>query len=236
MPVPTLLRPGASAAVTLGLACLLASGCTPDAGPTRPESGHEVVTTPTLAEHSVHFATSSARLSASEALALDSFLDTVGPSRGRPIVVLGRADERASDAYNLALSSRRAAAVADAIRARGFEDVSVRALGEKAPVAFGGDEQAWKQNRRSDILVVAAAVQALACPDWSRDLAYDPSNMTSSNFGCATAENLARMVADPLDLAGLRSLAGADATRESDAVRRYRDGKVQPLLSTETSP
>ena len=235
MLLPTTSRRDALAAAMLGLACLLISACVPSAGPTLPESGHDVAATPTLLEHSVHFATSSARLSAGEALALDSFLGTVGPSRGRRIVVLGRADERASDAYNLALSSHRAAAVADAIRAREFDDVSVRALGEKAPVASGSGEWAWKQNRRSDILVVAAAVEGLACPDWTRDLAYDPSNMTSSNFGCATAGNLEQMVADPLDLAGLRSLAGADATRESDAVRRYRDGKTQPLISAETS-
>jgi pilus biogenesis lipoprotein CpaD len=220
----------------LGIALMLVSACAPSVGPTRPESGREASATPILLEHAVHFETNTAHLSTSEVLALDSFLDTVGEHRGHRIVVLGRADERAGDAYNLALSSRRAAAVAKAIRSRGYPDVSVRALGEKAPVAMGDEEPAWRQNRRADILIVVATVEEPGCPDWSGNLANDPSNMTSTNFGCATARNLTQMVADPLDLAGLRSLAGADATRESDAVRRYRDGKTQPLPSPGASP
>ncbi len=236
--VPTTIpRSRAFAGAIGGLAFCLLSSCAPvPAAPTPPEFGHEASALPVLLEHPVQFETDSPRLSAREARALDAFLDTLGRTPDRRIVVLGRADERAGDAYNLALSARRADAVAAEIRARGFREVSLRALGEEAPLASGSGEQAWRQNRRATVLVVAALAGPLACPDWSGNLAYDPSNATSSNFGCATAANLAQMVADPLDLAGTRTLGGADASREADAVRRYRDGKVQPLLATGSVP
>ena len=67
------------------------------------------------------------------------------------------------------------------------------------------------------------------CPNWSRDPGFDPLNLPLSNLGCANAVNLGLMVADPGDLLPRRTLAPADATREAEAIVRYRTGKVTAI-------
>lgn len=83
-----------------------------------------------------------------------------------------------------------------------------------------------------DISVTARHVKAVAtgCPDWRRSNLIDLGELSSSNFGCATADNLAKMVADPRDLASGRALAPASGSNASAAVERYRTGKVKKLL------
>jgi pilus assembly protein CpaD len=64
------------------------------------------------------------------------------------------------------------------------------------------------------------------CPNWSKASATDFTNTASSNFGCATATNFARMVASPADLAEGRPLGLADAIPAAAAVQRYQSDKV----------
>jgi peptidoglycan-associated lipoprotein len=68
--------------------------------------------------------------------------------------VEGNADERGSKEYNLALGQRRAEGVAKAMELLGVSDKRIEAVsyGEEKPKAKGHDEQAWAQNRRSDIV------------------------------------------------------------------------------------
>ena len=75
----------------------------------------------------------------------------------------------------------------------------------------------------------ATSVALPGCPDWSRDPGYDPRNEPLSNLGCANAFNLGLMVADPRDLSTGTPTAPADATREAEAVIRYRTDKVKQL-------
>lgn len=70
---------------------------------------------------------------------------------------------------------------------------------------------------------------APGCPNWSKLPGNDAANTLPSDFGCATAANLAAMVADPRDL-----IAGSDLGPESGdpavaPLQRYRAGKVAPL-------
>ena len=58
------------------------------------------------------------------------------------------------------------------------------------------------------------------CPDWRRPSALSAPG-GSSNFGCASAVNLGRMLADPLDIKRGRSLAPAPA---GPAVRALGNG------------
>ena len=69
------------------------------------------------------------------------------------------------------------------------------------------------------------AVVLPACPDWSRDPAFDGRNLGLSNIGCANATNLGLMVADPGDLRQGRSFGPADGVREAEAVMRYRQAR-----------
>lgn len=69
-------------------------------------------------------------------------------------ILQGHADERGSREYNLALGQRRAESVYKALNLLGVPDAQIEAvsLGEEKPVAEGHDEEAWKQNRRTEIL------------------------------------------------------------------------------------
>jgi len=69
-------------------------------------------------------------------------------------VVQGNTDERGGAEYNLALGQRRAEAVKAAMKIYGAQDGQVEATsyGEEKPVATGHDEEAWRQNRRADIV------------------------------------------------------------------------------------
>lgn len=67
---------------------------------------------------------------------------------------------------------------------------------------------------------------ASACGNWTMDYAFNPRNVNSPNFGCATQNNLAAMVADPADLLGPRDMTPADAQRRSEVLERYRRGDI----------
>jgi len=67
---------------------------------------------------------------------------------------------------------------------------------------------------------------ASPCGDWSKNLAYNPSNKHAPNYGCATQNNLAAVVADPADLLGPRTMTPADAARRSTVLGKYQRGEV----------
>lgn len=70
------------------------------------------------------------------------------------IVVEGHADERGTREYNLALAERRAKAVERLLTLQGAagEQLQVIGFGEERPVALGHDEEAWRLNRRVELL------------------------------------------------------------------------------------
>ncbi len=69
----------------------------------------------------------------------------------------GHADERGSREYNVALGNRRAQAVRRLILFQGANagQVSVISYGEEKPVALGHDEEAWRLNRRTELVYEA---------------------------------------------------------------------------------
>lgn len=195
---------------------------------------------PTVAQselvHRVQFDTDRAELAPAELASLQSFLAGL-PETGRyRALVLGHADERASDAYNLGLSERRARHVAELLRAHGLDrvELGLRALGERRPLDPGHGEAAWSRNRRVEIRVRQWIVDAPGCGEWDRAPAVHGQQLLP-DLGCATAANLVGMVADPADLAEGRPLGPADGVREAEAVVRYRTDKVkQPSKDGET--
>jgi pilus assembly protein CpaD len=90
-------------------------------------------------------------------------------------------------------------------------------------------DAARTRNRRVDIAVDGWTVELQGCPDWSRDPAATTLNLPLGNLGCATLSSLGQMVADPADLQRGRPLGPADATREAEAIVRYRTDKVKEL-------
>ncbi len=74
------------------------------------------------------------------------------------------------------------------------------------------------------VIVSRAVAHVEGCPDWSRGNAGEYAGSSRSNFGCADANNLAAMVANPQDLIEGRSgeVAG-DARVSVKAIKTYRD-------------
>ncbi|MBC7803837.1 MAG: peptidoglycan-associated lipoprotein Pal [Candidatus Parcubacteria bacterium] len=73
---------------------------------------------------------------------------------GRKILIQGNTDERGSREYNVALGQRRSDGVKRMMLLLGAREDQIESvsLGEEKPKAEGQGEQAWSQNRRSDIL------------------------------------------------------------------------------------
>jgi peptidoglycan-associated lipoprotein len=73
---------------------------------------------------------------------------------GRKMLVQGNTDERGSREYNVGLGQKRSEGVKRMLLLLGAREEQVESvsLGEEKPRAEGHDEQAWSQNRRSDIL------------------------------------------------------------------------------------
>src|SRR5205823_787259 len=74
------------------------------------------------------------------------------------------------------------------------------------------------------------------CPNWTGPGSHDFTNQIDSNFGCSTALNLGRMVANPADLAEGRPIAATEGTPAAAAVNRYLTDKVQLPAATTVGP
>jgi outer membrane protein OmpA-like peptidoglycan-associated protein len=67
-------------------------------------------------------------------------------------LIYGHTDANASDEYNLRLSQRRADMVAGIAQAAGQRVVESRGFGERRPIAAGNSADAYRQNRRVEIV------------------------------------------------------------------------------------
>lgn len=101
------------------------------------------------------FATDSATLTADGRRRLTAFFQQEGAFG---YAIYGHTDSRASDAYNLRLSDRRAAAVADVARSVGALVNRQLGFGESRPVAANDSAANMAKNRRVEIV----------CYRWSR--------------------------------------------------------------------
>lgn len=73
------------------------------------------------------------------------------------------------------------------------------------------------------IVVSRAVARVEGCPDWSRGNYSGFDNATMSNFGCAAAQDLAAMIANPQDLVeGAHAAPGSDALVSVKAIDTWR--------------
>lgn len=82
------------------------------------------------------------------------------------IEIVGHADERGSDEYNLALGNRRAIAARDFMVDRGINAsrITVRSMGERQPLDNRSNEDAWGANRRDEFRITAGGDQLVMPP------------------------------------------------------------------------
>jgi len=74
--------------------------------------------------------------------------------RDARVILQGNADERGSREYNLALGQKRAEAVRKALAVLGVSDTQMEAIsfGEEKPRNEGNTEEAYAENRRTDVV------------------------------------------------------------------------------------
>jgi peptidoglycan-associated lipoprotein len=76
---------------------------------------------------------------------------TSGPLAGRRIELVGRADPRGTEEYNLALGERRAASVSEYLSHLGVAITRMADTTRGALDATGHDEASWRTDRRVDL-------------------------------------------------------------------------------------
>ncbi len=212
--------------------CLVAvAGCTGlEPPPATPRANQPQLTAVELV-HAVYFDTDDAQLGQAEAEALRRFARDVANRLALDHVIIGHADVRGSDAHNDPLSERRAASVEQLLAAEGLpvERISSHGVGRRFPVTAADRETSWQLSRRVEVVARGIVITEPGCPDWSRPSATHPANLPTSNFGCATAVNLIRMVDDPRDLVRGQALEAADGSHAAAAILRYRTDDIEPL-------
>ncbi|HET7503675.1 MAG TPA: OmpA family protein [Kofleriaceae bacterium] len=80
---------------------------------------------------------------------------TDGALKGRTVSLIGRADPRGTEEYNLALGSRRSNAVSDYLEKQGTLPSQLVETTRGSIDATGRDERGWSKDRRVDIVLVA---------------------------------------------------------------------------------
>ena len=76
-----------------------------------------------------------------------------GPLQGKDVELIGRADPRGTEEYNLALGSRRASSVSQYLEALGVGKTSLSRTTRGALDATGTDAAGWAKDRRVDIML-----------------------------------------------------------------------------------
>jgi peptidoglycan-associated lipoprotein len=109
---------------------------------------------------SIYFAFDSSELEADARNALTAFSGQAQSRSDVDLRIEGNCDERGSREYNLALGQRRADAAKDYLVRLGVpaSRISTVSNGEEKPRAPGHDEQAWRENRRDDLMPTTKAV------------------------------------------------------------------------------
>ena len=64
------------------------------------------------------------------------------------------------------------------------------------------------------------------CPDWSKNAQVNYGNAPHSNFGCATANNLAQQLENPRDLYQGHGESSPDTETTTRVIERYRLGDL----------
>lgn len=233
-----LRRIGWISALALGLgACNTSIGPHHQLGWTEAGSPKELEVERAHYRHVVRFDTDRAAIEGHERDRLLAFLRSVELGPRDTVRLDGHADERASDLYNLDLAARRVQSVERVLREQGVEVAHVQrsAYGELDPSAPGSTPEAWRANRRVELVVERYVVVLPPCPDWSRHSGTDFANLPHSNHGCAVRTNLGLMVAEPRDLERGRPLQAGDGVHAAEGIVRYRAGQVRELKQETTN-
>lgn len=104
----------------------------------------------------IYFGYDKSDLTADSRAVLDGKLPLLRANGNVRIRIAGHTDERGSDAYNVALGQRRAAAAKRYLVDQGIAEdrIDVVSFGEERPAQAGTDETAWSKNRRDEFEII----------------------------------------------------------------------------------
>ncbi len=107
----------------------------------------------TSSEKAPKFDFDSSDLSSAEKEVLDQVARclTTGPLKGRKVKLVGRADPRGEQEYNMELGENRASSVKKYLGGLGVEGPRVSLTSRGALDATGSDESGWRKDRRVDM-------------------------------------------------------------------------------------
>src|ERR1700742_654205 len=103
----------------------------------------------------IEFATGSATIRPSSYKMLDEIFESAVVAEGLKLGVYGHTDNNGSDAVNIPLSAKRAAAVKDYLLSKGLKDdrIETKGFGSSKPVADNDTEEGRGRNRRVEIVL-----------------------------------------------------------------------------------
>jgi len=109
-----------------------------------------------LKEYSIHFGYDSSAVRAADKSKIASVADYLKANPAVAVRVDGNCDERGTEEYNRSLGEKRALAGREELIRLGIESTRVDTLsyGEDKPANTGHNENAWKENRRDDFVVL----------------------------------------------------------------------------------
>ena len=163
-----------------------------------------------MERHAVDFGFGRATPSTAEIAALDRFVRPYVNDTAVRVYVDG-----APAAAGAALAQQREQVLSAWLEAKGFRPGLIV---EGVPGAVPATDPA-----RAVVYVGRYDVVLPDCPDWRKQTGADFTNTHSSNHGCATTVNFARMLADPGDLVQGRDPGPSDGERRAAAVKNYRE-------------
>lgn len=65
------------------------------------------------------------------------------------------------------------------------------------------------------------------CGEWNEDILDTKDNNNYRNFGCASQNNLAQMIANPADLLGPRGMSEIDSTKRTKVIQDWRETSTE---------
>jgi len=109
-----------------------------------------------LAADTVYFDFDRATIKSSEESKLQEVATYLKNNAGKLLIIEGNCDERGTEKYNLSLGERRALAAREYLANLGIDPQRIKTVtyGASKPADPGHDEEAWKKNRRDEMVVV----------------------------------------------------------------------------------
>jgi len=107
-----------------------------------------------IGKRTIYFAFDSSEIRDQDMQIIESHASFLSRHPDQRMMVQGHTDERGSPSYNLALGERRAATVKRAMVLSGAADEQIKVIsyGEEDPAMLGSSEEAWRMNRRVELL------------------------------------------------------------------------------------